>query len=53
MVKSIDEIGKLMGEKTIAEFVENKAILDNLRLLKVDYAQGHYFGRARPLDDLA
>ena len=52
MVKSIDEIGKLMGKKTIAEFVENEAILDNLRVLKVDYAQGHHFGRARPLDDM-
>ncbi len=52
MVKSINEIGKLMGKRTIAEFVENKAILDNLRLLKVDYAQGHYFGHARPLDVL-
>jgi diguanylate cyclase (GGDEF)-like protein len=52
MVKSINEIGKLMGKKTIAEFVENKAILDDLRLLKVDYAQGYYFGQARPLDVL-
>ena len=52
MVKSIDEIGKLMGKNTIAEFVENEAILDNLRVLKVDYAQGHHFGRARPLDDM-
>lgn len=52
MVKSINEIGKLMGKKTIAEFVENKAILDNLHLLKVDYAQGHYFGHACPLDNL-
>jgi diguanylate cyclase (GGDEF)-like protein len=52
MVKSINEIGKLMGKKTIAEFVENKAILDILRILKVDYAQGYYFGPARPLDVL-
>ena len=51
MVKSINEIGKLMGKKTIAEFVENEAILNCLRLLKVDYAQGHHVGRARPLDD--
>lgn len=50
MVKSINEIGKLMGKKTIAEFVENEAIFAKLRSLKVDYAQGHYIGRAAPLD---
>lgn len=52
MVRSINEIGKLMGKKTIAEFVENREILDTLRSLKVDYAQRHHFGCARPLDEM-
>lgn len=49
MVSSINEIGQLMGIKTIAEFVENDAILEKLRELNVDYAQGYGIGRPRPL----
>jgi len=52
MVKSINEIGQLMGIKTIAEFVENDAILEKLRGLGVDYAQGYGIGKPRPLDEL-
>lgn len=36
-----------MNIRTIAEFVENQQILDVLRTLQVDYAQG--YGIARPL----
>jgi diguanylate cyclase (GGDEF)-like protein/PAS domain S-box-containing protein len=46
MVKSINEIGHVMGKKTIAEFVENDEILEKLREIGVDYAQG--YGIARP-----
>ncbi len=49
MVKCINEIGQLMGKKTIAEFVESKAILEKLRALGVDYAQGYFIGEPRPL----
>jgi diguanylate cyclase (GGDEF)-like protein len=49
MVKSINEIGKVMGKQTIAEFVENQEIMDILEILDVDYAQGHLFAMARPL----
>ena len=51
MVKSINEIGKVMGKQTIAEFVENQEIMDILETLNVDFAQGHLFAMARPLDD--
>jgi diguanylate cyclase (GGDEF)-like protein len=40
MVKSITEIGRFMGKKTIAEFVENESILHKLEEIGVDYAQG-------------
>lgn len=40
MVESINEIGHLMGLQTIAEFVENDEILQKLREMGVDYAQG-------------
>lgn len=41
MVKSINEIGKVMGMKTIAEFVENDEIKGMLREIGVIYAQGY------------
>jgi EAL domain-containing protein (putative c-di-GMP-specific phosphodiesterase class I) len=41
MVKSINEIGHVMGKKTIAEFVENDAVLALLRSIGVDYVQGY------------
>lgn len=52
MVKSINEIGLLMGMKTIAEFVENDAIKMKLKTLGVNYAQGYGLGRPEPLEDL-
>lgn len=52
MVRSINEIGQLMGKKTIAEYVENEAILECLRSIGVDYAQGYGIARPRPLAEL-
>jgi diguanylate cyclase (GGDEF)-like protein/PAS domain S-box-containing protein len=52
MVKSINEIGHVMGKKTIAEFAENTAILKKLREVGVDYAQGYGVEEPRPLTDL-
>jgi diguanylate cyclase (GGDEF)-like protein len=52
MVKSINDIGHVMGMKTIAEFVENDAIRCMLRDLRVDYAQGYDIGRPMPFEDV-
>jgi diguanylate cyclase (GGDEF)-like protein/PAS domain S-box-containing protein len=52
MVRSINDIGHVMGKLTIAEFVEDKATLEKLRLLGVDYAQGYGIGRPAPLAEL-
>ncbi|HKU15913.1 MAG TPA: EAL domain-containing protein [Steroidobacteraceae bacterium] len=41
MVRSINEIGHLTGKQTIAEFAENMEIVEMLRSLGVDYAQGY------------
>ncbi|MBK7902099.1 MAG: EAL domain-containing protein [Proteobacteria bacterium] len=41
MVRSINEIGHLTGKRTIAEFAENEEIINMLRSLGVDYAQGY------------
>lgn len=52
MVKSIHEIGCLMGKKTVAEFAESKAVVDLLTGLGVHFAQGYALGRPAPLDEL-
>jgi diguanylate cyclase (GGDEF)-like protein/PAS domain S-box-containing protein len=41
MVRSINEIGHLTGKQTIAEFAESMEIVEMLRSLGVDYAQGY------------
>ncbi len=46
MVRSINEIGHLTGKLTIAEFAENQELIDMLRSIGVDYAQG--YGIAMP-----
>lgn len=52
MVNSINEIGHIMGMETIAEFVENDQILDKLRAIGVNYAQGYGIGKPRPLAEM-
>lgn len=50
MVKSINEIGHVMEKKTIAEFVENEQILQKLKNIGVDYAQGYGIAKPQPLE---
>lgn len=50
MVKSINDIGHVMGKKTIAEFVESEPVLQAIQALNVDYAQGFHMGKPKPLD---
>ena len=50
-VKSINEIGHVMGRKTIAEFVESEAVLDKLRAIGVNYAQGYLIAEPLPLSE--
>ncbi len=42
-----------MGKQTIAEFVENDAILEKLKEIGVDYAQGYGIAMPQPLDEFA
>lgn len=51
-VDSIHKIAQVMGIKTIAEFVENDQILDILRNIGVDYAQGYGISKPTPLDSI-
>ena len=52
MVKSINEIGHVMGMKTIAEFVENDKIKDMLRLIGVNYVQGYAIDKPMLINDI-
>jgi len=49
MVKAINEVGHVMGLKTVAEYVENAETLAIIRELGIDYAQGYAVGGLRPL----
>jgi diguanylate cyclase (GGDEF)-like protein/PAS domain S-box-containing protein len=51
MVKAINDIGHIMGKKTIAEFVENEQVLHILRELNVDYVQGYFIGKPKSIYD--
>ena len=53
MVQSINEIGHLMGKRTVAEFVEDNAVLELLKASGIDYAQGYVIGRPMPLAEFA
>lgn len=50
MVQSINEVGHLMGMETVAEFVESDAIVQVLREVGVDYAQGYGICPPQPLE---
>jgi EAL domain-containing protein (putative c-di-GMP-specific phosphodiesterase class I) len=52
MVRSINDLVKEMGKRTVAEFVENEQIIDRLMELGVDYAQGYVINRPKPLAEL-
>ncbi len=52
MVKSINEIGHVMGKKTVAEFVDSEEIMSSLKIIGVDYAQGYAVGVPRPVEHM-
>jgi len=53
MVAAINQVGHVMGIRTIAEFVESDVIVEKLRELGVDYAQGYHIARPTPMELLA
>lgn len=44
-VESINHLGKSLGLVTIAEYAESAPVVERLRSLGVDYAQGNFLGR--------
>lgn len=53
MVKSINEVGQVMGIKTIAEFATSEEIIRCLKEIGVDNAQGYAVARPIPLASLS
>ena len=53
MVAAINQIGRVMKIKTIAEHVENTATLDQLKSIGVDFAQGYHIDRPFPIEDIS
>jgi len=52
MVEAIHRIGRQVGLETVAEFVESEDVLDCLRAIGVEYAQGNYLHAPQPIGTL-
>jgi diguanylate cyclase (GGDEF)-like protein/PAS domain S-box-containing protein len=52
LVSSVNQIGHVVGMKTIAEFVENNEIEERLFNIGIDYAQGYGIARPEPFNTL-
>ena len=52
MVEAINQVGHIMGIGTIAECAESEEVVEMLRELGVDYAQGYAMGSPVPLERL-
>jgi diguanylate cyclase (GGDEF)-like protein len=50
-IEGIVNVAKKMGIKTIAEFIENENVLEVVKDLGIDYAQGYYLGKPEPLEE--
>ena len=53
MVKSMNDIGHSLGLRTVAEFVESPQILEALREIGVDYAQGYAIHKPCRIEEFA
>ncbi|MEX2501234.1 MAG: EAL domain-containing protein [Trueperaceae bacterium] len=52
LVRSVHELARVLGKRTVAEFVENGRIADMLRTIGVDLAQGYGVHRPEPWTNL-
>jgi diguanylate cyclase (GGDEF)-like protein/PAS domain S-box-containing protein len=49
MVEAIGKVGRALGIATVAECVESPSVLEELRRIGVDYAQGFHLAEPRPI----
>jgi EAL domain-containing protein (putative c-di-GMP-specific phosphodiesterase class I) len=50
MVEAINNVGHVMGKRTIAEFVDSELVMKALSDIGVDYAQGYWLGKPKPFE---
>ncbi|WP_428503459.1 PAS domain S-box protein [Roseateles sp.] len=51
-VRCFNDVARLMGLKTVAEFVDSTDVLNRLQAIGVDYAQGYLLHRPEPIGSL-
>ena len=49
MAETINRVGHIMGLRTVGEYAESDAVIGELRMLGVDFAQGYGVQRPEPL----
>ena len=52
MTRSINDLAHFLGQKTVAESVENEEIVELLREMGVDYLQGWGIGKPKLLAEI-
>jgi Amt family ammonium transporter len=52
LIRALVQISAEIGLETVAEYVESEGIAASVHELGVQYAQGYFYGRPRPLTDV-
>lgn len=52
LVKSINEMSKSMGKRTVAEFIESPRLLNAVRDIGIDFAQGFHIGEPKLIENI-
>lgn len=53
LVRAISEVARALNKKTVAEFVHSETVLEIVKELGIDYAQGYHIGRPLPVEELS
>ena len=52
VVRAITEVAQALGKQTVAEYVENEAVLALVKELGIDFAQGYFIGPPSPVEEI-
>ena len=52
IVKAIVDVAHGLGRRTVAEYVENEEDEKTIKELGIEFAQGHYYAKAFPIDSI-